>query len=106
MGEEIKFAHPSKVETGHKWTTRYIKWKNYIGSMVGVLGITLVYVIRRGMPAVWTAANKHDRQKHQAIHIGLDRESEKMTVYTDLKDCCLDGEVWLWIISYNAHKDG
>ena len=56
-GGDIKVAHPGKVETGHKWTTRDIKWVNYIGSIVGVLGILLYYVTRHDMPVGWIAEN-------------------------------------------------
>jgi hypothetical protein len=27
-----------------------------------------------------------------------------MTIYTELKACCLDGEGWSWIKAYGAHK--
>ena len=62
--------HPGKAETGKKWTTWDVKWENYIGFMVGVLGISLDYVMHCDMPSGWTAANKNNRLKYQVIHIG------------------------------------
>ena len=61
----IKVEHPSKVETGHNWTTWDVKQENYIGSMVGVSGIALGYVTCRNMTAVWMVANYQYRLKNK-----------------------------------------
>ena len=74
--------------------------------MVRVSVISLDYVTRHNMPVGWTATNKHDQLKYQAIHIGLDWEADKMAVYTNIKACCLDGEGWLWIKYFNSQEDG
>ena len=90
LGRDIKVAHPGKVEIGHKWTTWVVKWGNYIGSMVGVLGIPLGYVMCSNMPVGWKAENEQNHLKYQPIQIDLAWEYDKMAVYTDLKACCLD----------------
>ena len=89
-GGDIKAEHPGKVKTGHEWTTWDIKWGNYIGSMVGVLGIPLGYVMCSNMPVGWKAENEQNHLKYQPIQIDLAWEYDKMAVYTDLKACCLD----------------
>ena len=96
-GGGIKVIHPVKVETRHKWMIWDFKWGNYIGSMVGLLVIPLYYVTHCDRPVVWTAANEHYCIKYQAINIGSEWESDKMTVYTKLKACCLDGKGRSWI---------
>ena len=95
-------AHPGKVETGHKWTTRDVKWDNYIGSMVVMLGIPFDYVTCRDMLVGWIEANEHDSLKCQAIHIGPALEAKKMAVCTNLKSCSLYGEFWLLIKVYDS----
>jgi hypothetical protein len=105
-GGDTKVAHPGKVATGHNWTTWDIKWENYLGSMLGSSGVPLDYVTRRDMPAEWTAGNEHDALKYQAIQVGPAWEADKMTVYAELKACCLDGEGWAWIKAYDRNKDG
>ena len=82
-----------------------VKWENYIGPMVGVSSVPLDYVTRCDIPVGWTAANKNDWLKHQAVQIGSAWTANKMTVYNDLNSCCLDGEGWLWIKAFDAHKD-
>ena len=73
--------------------------------MVGVSIIPLDYVTYFDMPEVWTMANKHNFFLYQAIQICPTREADKITVYTKLKDCCLDGKGWEWIKAYDAQKD-
>ena len=105
-GGDTKVAHPGKVETGHSWTTWDIKWENYLGSMMGASGIPLDYVTRRDMPTGWVPTNEHDILKYQAIQVGPAWETDKMTVYAELKACCLDGDGWAWIKAYDANKNG
>ena len=105
-GGDIKAEHPGKVKTGHEWTTWDIKWGNNIGSMVGVSGITLDYVMHCDMPVGWMSENKHDHLKYQAIHIGPAWEAKTMSVYTNLKACYLDNEGLSYIKSYNTHRYG
>ena len=57
------------------------------------------------IPEVSTAENEHDRLKYQAIQIGTAWESNKMTLYTKLNACWLDGEGWALIKAYGTHKD-
>ena len=105
-GSDTKVTHPGKVATGHNWTTWDIKWENYLGSIMGASGVPLDYVTRRDMPATFTPANQHDILKYQAIHTGPAWEADKMTVYAELKACCLDGDDWAWIKAYDANKNG
>ena len=56
-------AHRGKLETGHKWTTWNVKWKNHIVSMVGLSGILLDYGTRHNMPVGWTTADEQDHLK-------------------------------------------
>ena len=105
-GGETKVAYPGKVATGHKWTTWDIKWENYLGSMMGASGIPLDYVIRRDMPDGWEPGNEHDILKYQAIQTGPAWETDKMTVYAELKACCLDSNGWAWIKQYDRMKNG
>ena len=79
--------HPGKVETGHKWTTKYVKWENYIGSMVGVLYIPLDYATCCDMPVGWTSENDKNRLKYQAMPISLAWEAKNMVFYTKLNAC-------------------
>ena len=81
--------------TGHNWTASAIKWENYLGSMVGASGIPLDYVTRRAMPAGWTPGKEHAVHKYQAIQQGPAWETDKNTVYAELKACCLDAMVGL-----------
>ena len=82
-----------------------VKWRNYIGSMIGVSFIPLDNVTCHDMTKVWTAVNEHNCLKYQAIQISPAWESEKKTLYTELRACCLDGEGWSWIKVYDTHKD-
>ena len=97
LGGQMKVAHPDRAETGHKLMTWDVKWENYIGSMVRLSDIPLDQVTRHDMPVGWTVANKHDHLKYQEIQIGPAWESNKMSVYTKLKACCLDDQVCSWI---------
>ena len=76
-GGDFKLEYHGKVETWHKWTAQDVDQDNYIGSMVGVLDITLDYVTRHNMKFGWTADNKHDSLKYQAIYIGPAWEANK-----------------------------
>ena len=101
---------PGKLEDLIKWTVWETKWENYLGSIFGASSIPLDYVIRRDMTAVWIAANdavnEHDRLKYQAQHVGTSYDTDKMTVYGELKACCLDSECWEWIKIFDVQKDG
>ena len=72
--------------------------------MVGVSGIPLDYVMLFNMPDGWTESKKHDCLKYNVIHIGLAWEADKMVVYNNLNDCCLDGKGWLCIKDFDAQK--
>ena len=80
-------ARPGKVETGIKWTMWYTKWENCLGSMMGASGIPLDYIVLRKQPDGWTADNDHDRLKYQALHNGPSYETDRMSVYGELKTC-------------------
>ena len=62
------------------------------------------------MPAGWIAANnavnEHDRLKYQAQHVGPSYNTDKMTVYGELKAYFLDSEGWAWIKIFDVQKDG
>ena len=103
---DAKVANPGKVETGHKWTTWDTKWENYLGSMVGASGIPLDYVTRRDVAPEWIAGNEHDRLKYQAIQDGAAWDKDRMTVYAELKACCLESDAWTWIKAFDNAKDG
>jgi hypothetical protein len=73
---------------------------------MGASGIPLDYVIRRDMPDGWEPGNEHDILKYQAIQTGPAWETDKMTVYAELKACCLDSDGWAWIKQYDRMKNG
>ena len=77
---------------------------NFVGSIVGLSGIPLYSVTCRNIPVGRTAVNEHDRLKNQAIYINLAWEANKMSVYKNLKACCLYGKGCLWIKAFGAHK--
>ena len=74
--------------------------------MVVLSRINLYYVTRCDIKFGWTAVNEHNCLKYQAIYIGLYWEADKMTVYANLKACCLDVEGWSWIKVFHVQKDG
>ena len=57
-------ARQGKDETGIKWTMWDTKWGKYLGSMMGVSGIPLDYIVRRKQPDGWTADNYHNHLKY------------------------------------------
>ena len=62
--------------------------------MLGVSVIPLDYVTHFDMPVGWTEMNGRNWLKHQAIQIGPDCEAKKMSLYTKLNACCLEGKCW------------
>ena len=80
--------------------------KNYLGSMMVASGIRLDYIVLRKQPDGWTADNDHDRLKYQALHVGPSYKTDQMSVYSELKACCLDREGWAWIKLFDPKKYG
>ena len=80
---------PDKLDIGVNCTAWDIKWENYLGSLQGSSGIPLYYVVRRDIPATSNpatdAANEYDRLKYQALMTGPSYETDRMTVYGELK---------------------
>ena len=74
--------------------------------MMGVSIIPLDYVVRRAKPVGWVASNDHDRLKYQALHAGPLYETDCMTVYGELKSCCLNSQGCPCIKWYDNQKDG
>ena len=63
------------------------------------------YVVSQVQDSGWVAGNKHDRLKHEAIHTGPYWEADKMTVYAELKACCLDSKGLVWIKQFESNED-
>ena len=101
---------PGKLEIGVKRTVWDTKWENYLVSLQVASRIPLDYIVWCDMPATWNptidAVNEHDRLKYQALLTGPSYETDRMTVYGELKACCLDSEVWAWINIFDRQKDG
>ena len=60
----------------------------------------------RKQPYGWTADNDHQRLRYQDLHVGASYETDRMSVYGELKACCLDIKGWAWIKRFDSKKDG
>lgn len=105
-GDHSKVQPPGPVETGHKWVAWEILFENYIASLRGASQIPLDYVIRRTMPAAWTATSAHDILKYQAIQTGTAWNADNITVFRVLKSCCMNTPAWEWISQHDSTQSG